>query len=451
MPRTDLYHEVLDKLHTGVVIHAPDTRIVYSNTRAGELLGLSRAQMLGKTAIDPGWHFIDADGQVLAADDYPVSWVVARHEALPETVMGVVIPGRDSPQWVLVSASPDFDKDRALRQVVVNFHDVSALQRSQETLRISEHTHRSLFETIPQGVVYQNRDGRITSANAAAQRILALSLDQLQGLTSFDPAWRAVREDGSDFPGEKHPAMVALRTGRPVHGVVMGIMAPNRGLVWISVSATPLLDHGALTGVYAIFEDITEKRNLEAQIRQLAFHDPLTRLPNRHLLGDRIGQTLIACRRDHHLAALMMLDLDNFKPLNDAHGHLAGDLLLTEVALRLRQAVRAIDTVARFGGDEFVVVLHDLSADQDQAIRQAQAVADKIRSSLGAPYRLVPTWDGAAPQITHACSASIGVTLLDPIHDDAASALRRADAAMYTAKSQGRNRVHLEAPLLSGA
>lgn len=371
--------------------------------------------------------------------------VIREHQALPETVYGVVVPDRGATRWVLVSASPDYGPDGALQQIVINFHDISALRQSQETLRVREHTYRSLFETVPQGVVYQNRDGVITAANAAAQRILALTLEQLQGLSSFDPAWRAVREDGTDFPGEAHPSMVALRTGHPVRGVVMGVMPPNRGLVWISVSATPLLDRGTLTGVYAIFEDITEKRHLEAQIRHLAFHDPLTHLPNRHLLEDRIRQALIACRRDQQLAALIVLDLDNFKPLNDVHGHLAGDLLLVEVAARLRQAVRAIDTVARFGGDEFVVVLHALAGNPASARQQALAVAHKIHQSLGAPYDLVPTWGGPSAPIRHHCGASIGVALVDPVRDEAASALRRADQAMYAAKARGRNRVHLHA------
>lgn len=445
MPRIGHYHAVLDKLHTGVVIHAPDTRILYSNQRAGELLGLSRAQMLGKSAIDPGWHFVDADGEPVAADRYPVNRVMADHQPLSETVYGVKLPGQTLPQWVLASAFPDLAPDGSVQQIVVNFHDISALQNSRKTLVASEHTYRTLFETVHQGVVYQDRDGHITSANPAAQRILALSMDQLQGRTSQDPAWKAIHEDGSEFPGELHPAMVALRTGQPVLGCVMGIAAPKRGIVWISINATPMFEHGRISGVYTIFEDITEKRNLEEQIRRLAFLDPLTRLPNRHLLDDRIVQALAACQRDRHLGALMVLDLDNFKPLNDAHGHLAGDLLLMEVATRLRRAVRAVDTVARFGGDEFVVVLAELSSDVATAQRQVHQVAEKIRQSLSRPYLLESTWTSASPRIEHHCSASIGVTLLHPATDDASSALRRADQAMYEAKSLGRNRVHVSA------
>lgn len=443
MPRIGHYRAVLEKLHTGVVIHAPDTRILYCNPRACELLGLSKSQMLGKSAIDPGWHFVDADGQPLAPDRYPVSRVAADHQPLAATVFGVMVSGQPLPQWLLVSAYPDFTPDGALNHIVINFHDIAALQQTQQTLHASEHTYRTLFETIPQGVVYQDRQGHITSANPAAQRILALSMDQLQGRTSQDPSWKSIREDGTEFPGASHPAMVALRTGQPVYGAVMGIIAPQRGQVWISINATPLFDGSQVSGVYTIFEDITEKRSLEEQIRNLAFVDPLTRLPNRHLLDDRIAQALAACRRDRHLGALMVLDLDNFKPLNDAHGHMAGDLLLMEVAVRLRRSVRAVDTVARFGGDEFVVVLAELAPDPDSAALQAQQVAEKIRHSLSEPYLLEATWGSAARRIEHHCSASIGVALFDPAQDDVPSAMHRADQAMYKAKGRGRNQVCL--------
>jgi diguanylate cyclase (GGDEF)-like protein len=122
---------------------------------------------------------------------------------------------------------------------------------------------------------------------------------------------------------------------------------------------------------------------------------------------------------------------------------MAGDLLLMEVATRLRTAVRAVDTVARFGGDEFVVVLAELSPDPDTAAQQALAVAEKIRQALGKPYLLESPGGSAVPRIEHHCSASIGVALLSQSQDDVPGALRRADQAMYEAKSRGRNRVHL--------
>lgn len=443
MTPIDSYLDVLQNLHTAVVIHAADTRIVFSNQRAAELLGLSEAQMLGKMAIDPGWHFVNEDGQRVDHAQYPVNRVIASGLALEETVMGVFAPQRSEVVWMLVTAFPEYQNNGELQRVVVNFHDISALRQAQATLQASELTYRTLFETVPQGIVYQDTDGHITTANPAALRILGLTLAQLQGRTSMDPAWKAIREDGSDLPGEEHPSMRALRTQQPVTGVVMGISAPDRGLVWILSSATPLFIGGQLSEVYAIFEDITERKNLEMQVKQLAFFDPLTQLPNRRLLNDRLAQALLNCRRSVCFGALLVIDLDNFKPLNDAHGHLVGDLLLVEVARRLLRHVREVDTVARFGGDEFVVILQELCKDAEGSTRQALAIAEKIRAVLAAPYLLQVASGAQHHPIEHECTASIGIALFNHATTDAAEVLRQADQAMYQAKHDGRNLLRL--------
>lgn len=437
------YLEVLENLHTGVVIHAADTRIVFCNRRAAALLGLSEAQMMGKTAIDPGWHFVDSDGRRLAPEQYPVTQVLATQTPLDDTVVGVIAPGRRSVMWLLVTAFPEFEDDRSIRRVVVNFHDVCALKQTQETLRASEYTYRTLFETVPQGIVYQDTQGHITQANPAALRILGLTMDQMLGRTSMDPTWKSIHEDGSTFPGEQHPAMQALRTGQLVHGVVMGITSAGRGPIWISTNATPLFRDGVVSEVYAIFEDITERKNLELQVKQLAFVDPLTGLPNRRLLEDRMAQALAASKRSGCQGALMVLDLDNFKPLNDSHGHAVGDLLLVEVAHRLTHGLREIDTVARLGGDEFVVIVRELVADGAGAEQQALAIAEKVRAALAEPYTLTPVSGCDRTPVTHACAASVGVALFDAASTDAAQVLGRADAAMYQAKHAGRNQVRL--------
>jgi len=434
------YLDVLQNLHTAVVIHAADTRIVFSNRRATELLGLSEAQMLGKMAIDPGWHFVNEDGQRMDPSQYPVNRVIASGLALEELVLGVFVPQREQVLWLLVTAFPEYSTGHELQRVVVNFHDISALRQAQATLRASERTYRTLFETVPQGIVYQDTAGHITTANPAALRILGLTLAQLQGRTSMNPAWKATREDGSDLPGEEHPSMRALRTQRPVNGVVMGISAPGRGLVWILSSATPLFLDGELSEVYAIFEDITERKNLEMQVEQLAFFDPLTQLPNRRLLNDRLAQALLASKRSPCFGALLVIDLDNFKPLNDQHGHMAGDLLLVEVARRLLSQVRKVDTVARFGGDEFVVILQELCSDAELAAHQAMALAEKICVALAAPYHLQTT--AGAPLLEHHCTASLGLALFDPTTSGPTEVLQQADQAMYQAKAEDRNRVH---------
>ncbi len=192
--------------------------------------------------------------------------------------------------------------------------------------------------------------------------------------------------------------------------------------------------------------DIVERTRMEDQVRQLAFYDPLTHLPNRRLLNDRLSQTLLASKRSAFYGALMFMDLDNFKALNDKHGHSAGDLLLVEVASRLKACVREIDTVARFGGDEFVVLLDELALGQEESKLQAGVIAEKIRLALAETYVLSVERDAAdAVTLVHRCTASVGVTLF--IHSEASQddILMRADAAMYQAKEQGRDRVQFYA------
>ena len=188
--------------------------------------------------------------------------------------------------------------------------------------------------------------------------------------------------------------------------------------------------------------DIIERKQMEEQVRELAFYDVLTHLPNRRLLNDRLRQTLLASKRSAFYGALMFMDLDNFKALNDKHGHSAGDLLLVEVATRLKACVREIDTVARFGGDEFVVLLDELALGQQESMALAGVIAEKIRLALAEPYTLAIVREGAdAVTLGHRCTASIGVTLF--IHSESSQddILMRADAAMYQAKEQGRDRV----------
>lgn len=189
-----------------------------------------------------------------------------------------------------------------------------------------------------------------------------------------------------------------------------------------------------------------EKTMAEEQIRNLAYLDSLTRLPNRRLLDDRLTLALTSSRRTGLHGALMLLDLDNFKPLNDTHGHATGDLLLIEVARRLSASIREVDTVARLGGDEFVVVIGDLDADAKVALAQALAVAEKIRYALALPYLLTvaPQPNTPATTIEHHCSCSMGLTLFTG--QDAqrqTELLKQADDAMYRAKQSGRNTIHL--------
>jgi diguanylate cyclase (GGDEF)-like protein len=190
-------------------------------------------------------------------------------------------------------------------------------------------------------------------------------------------------------------------------------------------------------GFRGIGRDVSARRQAEELVLQLALHDPLTGLANRRLFMDRLQQSLAGMARLAHCGALMFLDLDRFKKLNDAHGHHMGDLLLQQVAHRLKACVRGVDTVARFGGDEFTVLLEDAGPNAELAVRHAMAVAEKIVRSMQEAFLL-----GDAPaQLRCECSVSVGVVVLETGQGSPEVFLKRADAAMYQAKAGGRNRI----------
>jgi len=205
----------------------------------------------------------------------------------------------------------------------------------------------------------------------------------------------------------------------------------------------PLFDkNGKVYALCGISTDITERKKTEEIIKALAYHDALTGLPNRRMLDERLSLVLSHNARMGEFAALMVLDLDNFKPLNDTAGHSAGDILLKHVATRLLESVRQEDTVARFGGDEFVVVLGYLGTQSDVALMQARHVAEKILLHVSKPFSILLEREGQEPlHVEHHCTASIGITLFKGNMSSIDKLFQEADKAMYEAKAKGRNRV----------
>jgi diguanylate cyclase (GGDEF)-like protein/PAS domain S-box-containing protein len=202
---------------------------------------------------------------------------------------------------------------------------------------------------------------------------------------------------------------------------------------------------------YASVRDITERRAATEKIEQLAFYDPLTQLPNRRLLLDRLSQALASSTKHQSHGALMMIDIDNFKNLNDTYGHDVGDQFLKEVATRIQSAVLEGDTAARFGGDEFIVMLEDLG-DAPSAAVAAEAAAEKILSQLRKPYLLklqIPQHD--VMEHSHHCTCSIGVTLFVGQADSPDELMKRADTAMYQAKAAGRDTLRFFDPKMQAS
>ena len=308
--------------------------------------------------------------------------------------------------------------------------DISERQKAHLKLQLAA----SVFTHANEGIMITTTDGTIMDVNFAFCAITGYQRDEVLGKTPrilksnrqdqafYDDLWRSLKQQ-DQWSGEVW--------NRRKNGEVFPEM--------LNISAVRD-EHGRVKKYVALFSDITQRKQMEEQIRQLAFYDELTQLPNRRMLQDRLGQALSSNRRSNHFAALMFLDMDNFKPLNDTHGHAVGDLLLIEVAHRLTNCVRESDTVARMGGDEFVVMLGELDTDLTLSTAQAQVVANKILLSLSSPYLLTVQREGGEPAIVeHHCTTSIGVAMLAPAQTDQDTFLKQADAAMYQAKEAGRN------------
>jgi len=208
---------------------------------------------------------------------------------------------------------------------------------------------------------------------------------------------------------------------------------------WLTISAVKD-DSGAVTHYIGTYYDVSERKRAEERIKELAFFDQLTGLPNRSLLRDRLTQVVNANARHGSYGALLFIDLDNFKTLNDTLGHDVGDLLLQEVARRLTSCVRATDTVARLGGDEFVVLLSELSTDEQETAVHAKAIGEKIHTALNKSCQL--------GKYEHLSTPSIGVTLIAGDQGGIDDSLKRADLAMYEAKAAGRNTLRFFDPAM---
>lgn len=309
-------------------------------------------------------------------------------------------------------------------------------------LRESEEKFQSLFELSPDAIIVAARSGIIRTVNRQAERLLGYSRTELVGQVIDDliPA-RFHPEDGAGRENDtRDPHLRPMGKGRDLFAWRKdGSQCP------VDVNLSPITTPEGIMMISTI-RDITERKQLEGEIRQLAFHDPLTKLPNRRLLEDRIRQTMAESRRSGRYCALMFLDLDNFKSLNDTHGHGVGDLLLIEAALRLQRCVREMDTVARFGGDEFAVLLGNLNLDKSAAKASAGNVAEKIRGALSEPYVLTIRQEGKADvTIEHRCTASIGVALFIGHETSEVDILKWADTAMYQTKEAGRNSIRFYA------
>ena len=336
---------------------------------------------------------------------------------------------------VLYNASVYVDPNGQVNGVFAAARDITERKRVIEELREQKEFFHLIAENIGDFIAVLDPKGRHIYNSPSYIQFFGSKRD-LRGSDSFTE----IHPDDRERVRNAFNDTVKTGRGRQLEYR----MVINDGSVRIMESRGNVIrDHeGKVTRVVVVSHDITERKHMENQVRQMAFHDALTQLPNRRLLSDRLNQTMAASARSGYYGALMFLDLDNFKPLNDQHGHDVGDLLLIEVAERLKNCVREMDTVARFGGDEFVVMISELSLGKAESLAEAGIIAEKIRHRLGEPYRLTVKRRGRKDDtVEHQCTATIGVALFVNHDANPDKILKCADAAMYRAKESGRNRV----------
>jgi diguanylate cyclase (GGDEF)-like protein/PAS domain S-box-containing protein len=299
--------------------------------------------------------------------------------------------------------------------------DMTEHKQAQEELRIAA----TAFES-QEAILVTDAFGRILRVNRSFTEITGYTAEDVLGQP---PCWHNA-DPSQDITSVDFWAEIAL-AGTWRGEIECGRKDAQRYPAGVTVSAVHD-EQGQVTHCVVTLTDISQRKAAEEQIRSLAFNDALTRLPNRRLLMDRLAQIMVSSHRHTRHIALMFIDLDNFKTINDTLGHNMGDLLLVQVAQRLTDCMREGDTVARLGGDEFVVMLEDLSENAQEAAQQAETVGEKILDVLNVSYLL-----GAD---TYRSTPSIGVTLFSgDTHESMDEPLKRADMAMYQAKAAGRN------------
>jgi diguanylate cyclase (GGDEF)-like protein/PAS domain S-box-containing protein len=313
------------------------------------------------------------------------------------------------------------------------FVDITERKSAETALRESHQELHTLLNSMAEGAYGVDISGHCTFVNDSFLRILGYSnQDEVIGQHIHELIHYA-HEDGTPYPASECRMYAAYLQNENIHCTDEVFWHKFGVPIHVEYWSRPITVDGVTMGAVATFVDISERKLVEERMRHLATYDALTDLPNRTLLEDRLRQALLAAKRDTLHIGLMFIDLDKFKPINDAYGHGVGDQVLLEAAKRMQACVRASDTVARIGGDEFIVLLPLVDAKVDVLL-----VAEKIRYALSQSMMLA----GLELNI----SSSIGIALFPEHGDDEVTLLKHADAAMYEAKQAGRDNVHMFSP-----
>jgi diguanylate cyclase (GGDEF)-like protein/PAS domain S-box-containing protein len=340
---------------------------------------------------------------------------------------------RDGTEFPLIVSSKRLQTDAGPRTFSY-FIDLSEQKRAEQQLRSANTMLQQVLETAPVRIFWKDADSRYLGCNHAFARDAGLcEPEELVGKLDTEMSWRdqAERYRADDLQ--------VIQDQTPKLNFEEPQTTPQGGQIWLRTSKVPLLGaNGEKLGVLGIYDNITDYKHAQEQIHQLAHYDVLTGLPNRALLQNSLLKAMASSARNRRMGALLYLDLDDFKNFNDSKGPASGDSLLAQVGNRLTDCLAENAMAARFGGDEFIVLLEALSQTASEAATQAELMAEKIRCALSEPYHL----DAVQIQLT----ASIGIVLFLGHQESADSLLKHADTAMYQAKNAGRNSIRFFDP-----
>ncbi|RFC33148.1 MAG: diguanylate cyclase/phosphodiesterase with PAS/PAC sensor(s) [Candidatus Nitrotoga sp. MKT] len=414
----DCYMDLYNFAPVGYLTLTSEALIAEVNLTGATLLGIERKELL----LHHFTHFI--------ADDYSDHWhhfflgVLQRDERQD---CELVLKRSNGSLFHAHLDCLHVKTDNGGHLARIAFTDISERKQAEETLRIAA----IAFES-QEGIMVTDANGVIQRVNNAFTRLTGYSMEDAVEKT---PALLSSGRHDKHF----YQCMWTTLNEQKYWQGEMWNKRKNGKICadWLTITAVAAPD-GNITHYVGTFSDITSNPESLAEIHRLAYYDLLTQLPNRRMLLDRLRQALAASNRSKHYGALLFLDLDNFKNLNDTRGHYIGDLLLVEIAHRLNANVREGDTVARLGGDEFVLMLENLSDNIQEAAIQADLVGEKVRDAVALPYKLkgLELW----------CTASIGVSLFYGHEASVDELLKYSDFAMYHAKKEGRNSVRFFDP-----
>ena len=414
----------LDALDEGIALSDLQGKVLLLNRKGEELLGLT-ADEVTERVMSGEWVTYDEEGEVLPTDRRPNARTLLLGESVRQEAVGWR-RGDGRLRIYNVSTESILGPDGERTGIVTAFHDITDQRRAERRQRIAEaalESERARFSALVERssdiICIVDAAGELTYASPAGSRLLGYP----PGTQIGTPFADLVHHEDLSSLAEAFTELTREPGG--TRSVIARLKKVDGTWLHTEVVATNRLQDPAVQGFVCNVRDVTERAQAAALLSWQAFHDPLTGLPNRPLLLDRLPQALDRCRRRGARVVLFFVDLDGFKVVNDNHGHHAGDLLLVEVARRFEGTVRGHDTVARFGGDEFVILTEDLESDEE-----ALQIARRLNQVLEDPIVL--------PSGSVRVSASVGIAFSD--EHEAEDLLLAADVALYRAKGAGKAR-----------